>query len=57
MYPNMDDPKLLQMSLDHESLKLEPKEKRIAKKLNMFGVHLKNPRQDHQLILMLNGPI
>jgi hypothetical protein len=41
------------MSLDHESLKLEPKEKRLAGTENVSIADLK----DHQLLLMLNGPI
>jgi hypothetical protein len=57
LYPNMDDLKLLQMSLDHESLKLEPKEKRIIGTMNVFDVDLKDHQQDHQSLLMLNGPI
>jgi hypothetical protein len=36
LYPNLDDLKLLQMSLDHESLKLEPKEKRLVETMNVF---------------------
>jgi hypothetical protein len=38
----MDDLKLLQMSLDHESLKLEPKEKRLAGILNVSDVDMKD---------------
>jgi hypothetical protein len=53
----MDDLKLLQMSLDHESLKLEPKEKRLTGTMNLFDANLKDHRQDHQLLLMLNRPI
>jgi hypothetical protein len=53
----MDDLKLLQMYLDHESLKLDPKEKRLVGTTNMFDVDLKDHRQDHQLLLILNGPI
>jgi hypothetical protein len=30
LYPNLDDLKILQMFIDHESLKLEPKEKRLV---------------------------
>jgi hypothetical protein len=37
LYPNLDDLKLLQMSLDHESLKLEPKEKSLAGIVNVFN--------------------
>jgi hypothetical protein len=55
MYPNLDDLKLLQMSLDHESLKLEPKEKRLAGTMNVFDADLKDHRQDHQLLHVLNG--
>jgi hypothetical protein len=57
LYPNLDDLKLLQMSLDHESLKLEPKEKRLVGTVNVFDVDLKDHRQDHQLLLKLNRPI
>ena len=42
MYPNMDDLNLLQMSLDHESLKLEPKEKRLVGTMNVSDVDLKD---------------
>jgi hypothetical protein len=55
LYPNLDDLKLLQMSLDHESLKLEPKEKRLIGTVNVSNVDLKDHRQDHQLLLVLNG--
>jgi hypothetical protein len=54
LYPNLDDLKLLQMSLDHESLKLEPKEKRLVGTVNVSDPDLKDHRQDHQLLLMLN---
>jgi hypothetical protein len=57
LYPNLDDLKLLQMSLDHESLKLEPKEKRLIGTVNVSDADLKDHRQDHQLLLVLNGPI
>jgi hypothetical protein len=57
MYPNMDHLKLLQMSLDHEFLKIRPKEKRLAGTVNVSDTDLKDHRQDHQLLLMLNGPI
>jgi hypothetical protein len=50
LYPNMDDLKLLQMSMDHESLNLEPKENRLDGTMNMFGVDMKDHRQDHQLL-------
>jgi hypothetical protein len=42
LYPNMDDLKLLQMSLDHEFLKIEPKEKRIVGTVNVSDVDLKD---------------
>jgi hypothetical protein len=45
------------MSLDHESLKLEPKEKSLIGTVNVSDVDLKDHRRDHQLLLMLNGPI
>jgi hypothetical protein len=38
----MDDLKLLQMSLDHEFLKIEPKEKRIVGTVNVSDVDLKD---------------
>jgi len=57
LYPNLDDLKLLQMYLDHESIKLEPKEKSIVGTMNMFNVDLKDHWQDHQLLPMLNRPI
>jgi hypothetical protein len=38
----MDDLKLLQMSLDHESLKLEAKEKRLVGTMNVFDIDLKD---------------
>jgi hypothetical protein len=47
LYPNLDDLKLLQMSLDHESLKLDPKEKRLTGTVNVFDVDLKDHRQDN----------
>jgi hypothetical protein len=47
LYPNIDDLKLLQMSLDHEFLKLDTKEKRLAKTMNVSDVDLKDHRQDH----------
>jgi hypothetical protein len=53
----MDDLKLMKMSLDHESLKLEPKEKRLIGTVNVSDVDLKDHQQDHQLLLMLNEPI
>jgi hypothetical protein len=34
--------KLLQMSLDHDSLKLEPKEKRLAGTVNVFTADMKD---------------
>jgi hypothetical protein len=45
------------MSLDHKSLKLEKKEKRLVGTVNVFNADLKDHRQDHQLLLVLNGPI
>jgi hypothetical protein len=42
------------MFLDHESLKLEPKEKRLAGTVNVSDAYLKDHRQDHQLLLILN---
>jgi hypothetical protein len=38
--PNLDGPKLLQMCLDHESLKLDPKERRLVEIVNLFDVDL-----------------
>jgi hypothetical protein len=45
------------MSLDHESLKLDPKYKRLIGNLNVFDNYLKDHQQDHQLLLVLNRPI
>ena len=36
LHPNIDGLKLLKMSMDHDSLKLEPKEKRITRIDNTF---------------------
>jgi hypothetical protein len=44
MYANLDDLKLLQMSLDPEFLKLELKEKRLARTVNVSDVDLKDHR-------------
>jgi hypothetical protein len=41
----------MQMFLDHESLKLEPKEKRLVGTVNVSDADLKDHRQDHQLLL------
>jgi hypothetical protein len=57
LYLNIDDLNILQMSLDHESLKLEPKEKRLGGTMNVFDANIKDHRQDHQLLLVLDGPI
>jgi hypothetical protein len=57
LHPNLDDLKLLQMSLDHEFLKLKPKEKRLTISMNVSDVDIKDHQQDHQLLLLLNGPI
>jgi hypothetical protein len=54
--PILDELKLLQMFLDHASLKLETKEKRLGGTINEFDVNLRDHRQDHQFLLMLNGP-
>jgi hypothetical protein len=40
------------MSLDHEFLKLEPKEKRLAGTVNVSDVDLKDHRKYHQLLLV-----
>ena len=53
LHPNLDFLKLLQNFMDHDSQKLDPKEKRLTETENMFVVDL----QDHQLLHMLNGPI
>jgi hypothetical protein len=45
------------MSLDHEPVKLEPKEKRLTGNMNVSRVDLKDHQQDHQLFLVLNGTI
>jgi hypothetical protein len=57
LYPNLDDLKILQMSLDRESLKLDPVEKRLARTVNVFNADLKDQQQDHQLLIVLDGPI
>jgi hypothetical protein len=43
--------------MDHESLKIEPKENRIVGNVNKSDVDMKDHRQDQQLLFMLNGPI
>jgi hypothetical protein len=53
----MDELKLLQMFLDHESLKLDPKENRIVGTMNVSNINLKDYQQDHQFLLELNGTI
>jgi len=45
------------MSLDHQSLKIEPKEKRFTRTMNVSNVDLNDHRQDHQLLLLLKKPI
>jgi hypothetical protein len=40
--PNVDDLKLVQIFLDHESLKHEPKEKRFIGTMNVFDVDMKD---------------
>jgi hypothetical protein len=50
LYPNLYDLKLLQMFLDHESLKLEPKEKNLTRTENVSNVDLKDHREDHQIV-------
>jgi hypothetical protein len=57
LYHNMDDLNLLQKSMDHESLKLEPKEKMLILTMNVSDTDMKDHQQHHQLLLMLNGPI
>ena len=57
LYSNFNELKLLQLSLDHESLKLEPKEKRLVGTMNVFDTDLKDHQQDHQLLHVLNEPI
>jgi hypothetical protein len=57
LYPNLDDLKLLQMSMDHESLKLEPKDKRLIGTVNVSDTDMKDHRQGHQFLLVLNEPI
>jgi hypothetical protein len=53
----MDDLNFIQMSLDHASLKLEPKEKRLVGTKNVSDVDMKDHRQYHQFLLVLNVPI
>ena len=40
LHPNIDGSKLLKMSMDHDSLKLEPNEKMITGIENTFNVDL-----------------
>jgi len=42
MYPNLDDLNILQMSVDHESLKIYPKDKRLVGNVNMYNANLKD---------------
>jgi hypothetical protein len=44
LYVNLDSPKLLQMSLDNNSLKLDTKEKRIIVTINIFENNINNHR-------------
>jgi hypothetical protein len=53
----MNDLKLLKMILDQDFMKFETKEKRLVGIVNMFDIDLKDHRQDHQLLLELNGSI
>jgi hypothetical protein len=43
--------------MDHESLKIEEKEKRIIGTVNIFDADLKGHQEDHQLLVVLNRPI
>jgi hypothetical protein len=45
------------MFMDHESLKLEPKEKRLNITVNVFENDRKDHQKYHQLLLVLNRPI
>jgi hypothetical protein len=45
------------MYMDHESLKIEEKEKRIIGTVNIFDADLKGHQEDHQLLVVLNRPI
>ena len=47
LHPNLYDQKFLQMSLDHDSLKLEPKEKRLTKIVSVFDVVLEDHHKYH----------
>lgn len=40
LFPNLDGLNLLQMSQDHESLKLDPKERRLIGSVNEYNVDL-----------------
>jgi hypothetical protein len=53
----MDRHKLMQICLDHKSLKLDPKDMRLSGTVNVFDVDMKDHEKDHHLLLMLNGPI
>jgi hypothetical protein len=57
LYHNLHGLKVIQIYFHHESLKLDPEEKRLPRTINESDVDLKDHRQDHQLLLMLNGPI
>jgi hypothetical protein len=45
------------MCLYHDSLNIYPKERRLVGTMNMYDVDLYDQWQDHQLLLVLNGPI
>ena len=44
------------MYLDHHYMKLDPKENWFTRIENVFGVDLRDHRQGHQLLYMLNEP-
>jgi hypothetical protein len=43
--------------MDHDSLKLEPKEKRVVGTVNMSDVDMKDHQKNHRLLRVLNIPI
>ena len=45
------------MYLDHDFMKLETKQKRLARTMNIFVANLWDHRQDHQLLHLLYGSI
>ena len=54
---NLDGLILLQMSMDLDSLKIEPKQKTLTGTMNVLCVDFLNHQKDHQFLLMLCRPI